>query len=169
MLLFERGCGGETDNLWIRCGLRRAGCWEGRVMENPAVVQVAPVIPEVEVSAKARRRRYTAKEKKKILDEVAACTQSGEIGALLRKKGIYSSSLFRWREARERGELDALSPKKRGPVAKVPNPLAQENAELKRALAKSEARLKQAEAIVELQKKISELLGIQLPPEDTTR
>lgn len=137
-------------------------------MENPAMVQapVPPVIPDIEVSAKAKRRRFTAKEKKKILEEVAACTKTGEIGALLRREGIYSSNLARWRDARERGELEALTPKKRGPAVKVPNPLERENAELKQALAKAEARSKHAEAIVEIQKKVSELLGIQVPKND---
>ena len=78
-----------------------------------------PAVAEVEVSAKRTRRRFSAKDKKAILEEADACTKSGELGALLRRKGIYSSSLTAWRRARERGELDGLAPKKRGPVAKV--------------------------------------------------
>jgi transposase-like protein len=121
-------------------------------------------VAEVEVSAKRTRRRFTAKEKKAILEEADACTKLGELGALLRRRGIYSSSLSDWRKARERGELDGLAPKRRGPVPKVLTAAEKEVVRLQKALAKSEARLKRAEALIELQKKISELLGIQQPP-----
>ena len=133
-------------------------------MEASAIV----AIPETEVSARPRRRRFSAEEKRKILEEADACTKPGEVGALLRRKGLYSSYLSSWREARDRGELQALAPKKRGPKAKVPHPLERENAELKRALARAEARVKQAEGLVALQKKVADLLGIQLPREDET-
>lgn len=130
-------------------------------------MEASPIVtfPETEVSAKPRRRRFSAQEKRKILEEADACTKPGELGALLRRKGLYSSYLSSWREARDRGELEALTPKKRGPKARVPHPLEREVTELKRALAKSEARAKRAEALVEVQKKISQLLGIALPPE----
>jgi transposase len=131
---------------------------------NELAQATPPAVAEVEVSAKRTRRRFSAQEKKAILEEADACTKSGELGALLRRKGIYSSSLSDWRRARERGELDGLTPKKRGPVTKVLSAAEKENAQLKRALAKSEARLKRAEAMIELQKKISELLRIQQPP-----
>ncbi len=122
-----------------------------------------PAAEETEVLAKATRRKFTAKEKLRILRLVDACTELGEQGALLRKEGIYSSMLSSWRKARARGELDALSPRRRGRQPTVPDPRDKENAELKRALAKAEARAKRAEALVEVQKKVSELLGIQLP------
>jgi len=128
-------------------------------------VDVLPVA-EVEVSAKAARRRFTAEEKSQILDEVDACTKPGEIGALLRRKGIYSSNIHRWRWARKRRELEALAPKKRGPSAKVLTALERECQELRKALAKAEARAKRAEAVIEVQKKVSEILGIQLPSTD---
>lgn len=120
---------------------------------------------ETEVSAKARRRRFSAAEKLRILKEADACTKPGEQGALLRREGLYSSHLTEWRRARERGELDALSPKKRGRKAKEAHPLEKKVAELQRSLEKVELRAKRAEALVELQKKVSELLGIQLPKE----
>jgi len=123
------------------------------------------VAQETEVSAKARRRRFSAAEKLRILKEADACTKPGEQGALLRREGLYSSHLTEWRRARERGELDALSPKKRGRKAKEAHPLEKKVAELQRALEKTELRAKRAEALVELQKKVSELLGIQLPKE----
>jgi transposase len=128
------------------------------------LTQVPQVIQETEVSAKRTRRRFTAKEKKAILESADACTKTGELGALLRRKGVYSSSLSSWRRAREAGELDGLAPKRRGPVAKQPTAAEKEVVELKRTLAKAEARIKRAEAMLEIQKKVSELLGIQLPP-----
>jgi transposase-like protein len=129
---------------------------------EPALV----VAQETEVSAKAKRRRFSAAEKLRILREADACTKPGEQGALLRREGLYSSHLTEWRRARERGELDALSPKKRGRKAKEVDPLEKKIAELQRSLEKAEMRAKRAEALVELQKKVSELLGIQLPKAD---
>lgn len=131
-------------------------------MMEPALL----VAQETEVVAKAKRRRFSAKEKLRILDEAEACAKTGQQGALLRREGLYSSHLSEWRRARERGELDALTPKKRGRKPLAPNPLEKEVTELKRALEKSEARARKAEALVELQKKISQLLGIAQPTED---
>lgn len=126
------------------------------------------VTQETEVVAKARRRRFSAQEKLRVLRLAEACTQAGEVGALLRREGLYSSQLTDWRRARAAGELDALTPKKRGRKALAVHSVEKENAELKRALAKAEVRAKRAEGLVELQKKVSELLGIQLPREDET-
>ncbi|MBL8911434.1 MAG: helix-turn-helix domain-containing protein [Archangium sp.] len=131
-------------------------------------MEIAPVFQETEVTDKPKRRHFTAQEKLAFLKRADACTKVGELGALLRSEGIYSSSLASWRRARDLGELDALKPKKRGPKAVVPDARDKEIAELKRALAKADARAKKAEALVELQKKVSELLGIQLPKEDET-
>ena len=131
-------------------------------------MEIAPVIQETEVMAKAKRRHFTAEEKLEFLKRADACTKLGELGALLRSEGIYSSTLSGWRRARDLGELNALKPKKRGPKAVVPDARDKKIAELERALAKSDARAKKAEALVELQKKVSELLGIQLPKEDET-
>jgi len=113
-----------------------------------------------------KRRRFSAEEKLRILKEADVCTKPGEQGALLRREGLYSSHLTEWRRARERGELDALAPRKRGRKPAAVNPLERKVTELSRALEKAEARAKRAEALVELQKKISELLGIPLPKED---
>ena len=127
------------------------------------------VVPqETEVVAKPKRRRFSAQEKLRILKEVDACTQPGEQGALLRREGLYSSHLVEWRRARERGELDGLAGKKRGRKPAAVNPLEKKVVELQRALAKAEARAKQAEGLVALQKKVADLLGIQLPKEDET-
>lgn len=118
------------------------------------------------MSAKRTRRRFSGKDKKRILEQADACTERGELGALLRREGVYSSSLAVWRRARDAGELEGLTPKKRGPVAKQLTAAEKELIEVKRALAKSEARLKRAEAVIEVQKTISELLGIQQLPYD---
>jgi len=115
--------------------------------------------PEVEVLAKAIRRRFTAEYKRKILREADTCTEPGAIGALLRREGLYSSNLTTWRAQRERGELAGLTPKKRGPAPQPTNPLAVKVAALERAVSREKARADRAEALVELQKKVAELLG----------
>ncbi len=122
-------------------------------------------MPNTEVVAKAKRKRFTAAEKLRILREVDACQGSGEIGALLRREGIYSSYLTTWRRQRERGELDGLSPQKRGPK---PNPEAIELAKLRREYARLQERLRQAEIIISVHtcpggrcqgKKVAQMFG----------
>ena len=117
-------------------------------------------IPDPEVVPTAKRRRFTKLEKVRILKEADACTEPGELGALLRREGIYSSYLSRWRRARDRGELQALSPKKRGPKSAADSGLTKELAKLRRENERLRGRLAQAEAIMEAQKKLSELLGL---------
>jgi transposase len=113
------------------------------------------------VGAGARRRQFSAAYKARILREADACAGSGHIGALLRREGLYSSHLTEWRRLRARGALEGLAAKKRG---KKPSRdgrdrelarLARENARLRRKLA-------QAEAVIEVQKKLSEILGVPL-------
>ena len=123
---------------------------------------------EVEVSAKAQRRRFTAEYKRKILRQLDSCTKSGEIGALLRREGLYSSLLNTWRRQRESGELSGLSPKKRGRKARAVDERDRKIVELQRENARLTARAEQAEAIIEVQKKVSQLLGIKLPDPDST-
>jgi transposase-like protein len=119
-------------------------------------------VHEVEVMAKATRRRFSAEYKLKILREAEACTQPGEIGALLRREGLYFSNLRTWREQLRRvGEL-GLAPKKRGPAPTPKNPLAAKVAALEREVTRQKARAERAEALVELQKKVAELLGTPL-------
>ena len=117
-------------------------------------------IPDPEVVPTARRRRFSSAEKLRILEAADACTESGEMGALLRREGIYSSYLSRWRRARGRGELTALSSKKRGPKPPADKALVEEVAKLRRENKRLQARLAQAEAIIEVQKKLSQLLGL---------
>ena len=121
-------------------------------------------VRETEVVEKAKRRRFTAEYKQRILVEADRANQRGEIGALLRREGLYSSLLAVWRQQREAGELSALTPKKRGPKVLVPDPRDRDMAQLKKKLAAAEVRLKRAEALLDLQKKVSEILGIELPP-----
>ena len=120
------------------------------------------------MTSKAKRRRFTAEYKRKVLQEADACTESGQIGALLRREGLYSSHLVTWRHARERGELEGLAPKKRGPKAHEPNPLAQQLAALERENARLKAENAKLQIICDVQKKVSQLLGVTLPtiPED---
>jgi transposase-like protein len=123
----------------------------------------APVpIPDPEVPEKPKRRQFTAEYKRSIVAQAEACRDDGAIGALLRHEGLYSSHLTTWRRQKEQGELDALTPKKRGRKSTA-NPLAEENQRLHAQVAHLSRRLEQAELIIDVQKKVSALLGISLP------
>ena len=111
----------------------------------------APV-REVEVMAKAQRRRFTLEYKRRTLQEADDCTKPGDLGALLRREGLYSSHLATWRQARARGELSGLAPKKRGPKAQPVDPNAKHILRLERENRRFRARAERAEALVELQK-----------------
>jgi transposase len=125
--------------------------------------KVKEEMPKTEVVAKASRKKFTAAEKLRILREVDACQGSGEVGALLRREGIYSSYLTTWRRQRERGELDGLAPQKRGPK---PDPQAVEIARLKRENARLQERLQRAELIIDFQKKVAQMFGKTLESPD---
>ena len=122
-------------------------------------------VPEVEVLAKAQRRRFTAEYKRKILKEVDESAKTGEIGAVLRREGLYSSILSTWRQQRERGELAGLAPKKRGTKARPTDERDRKITEQQREIARLTARLEKANLIIEVQKKVGQLLGIEMPPE----
>lgn len=119
------------------------------------------------MTAKAKRRRFTAEYKRQILKEADACDR-GELGALLRREGLYSSHLVEWRRARDAGELAGLTPRKRGPKAKAPDPLADKLAALERENARLMAENAKLALICSVQKKVSQLLGVTLPriPDD---
>lgn len=119
--------------------------------------------PDPEVPEKPVRRRFSAEYKLRILREAEACQQHGELGALLRREGLYSSHLTTWRQQRDQGALDALKAKRRGRKPQPINPLAAENERLRRENERLAARLKQAETIIDVQKKVSEILGVTLP------
>ncbi len=111
------------------------------------------------------RRRFTAAYKRQLLQDAARCTKPGDLAALLRREGLYSSHLAAWRAAERRGEL-AGPTKRRGPVATPPDPDAKRVAELERQLAKATARAERAEGLVELHKTVAELFGRTLPPNE---
>ena len=115
-----------------------------------------------EVVAKASRRRFTVDDKLKILDQADACQQPGELGALLRREGLYSSSLALWRHQRQQGILTGLTPRTRGRKPNQQSQLVADNEQLKRQNQKLSKRLQQAEIIIEFQKKLAEALGIPL-------
>ena len=112
-----------------------------------------------EVSEKAKRRRFTAEYKAKILREAERCNSPGQVGALLRREGLYSSLLSEWRRQRDRVARPLLEATRRGPKPRVVDPRIHQ---LEREKARLERRLAQAEAIIDIQKKVSEILGIPL-------
>lgn len=130
-----------------------------RAMEG-SILSVAH--PNPEIPDKAVRRRFTAEYKLRILTLADACGDPGSLGALLRREGLYASNLNTWRKQRERGVLSALTPKKRGRKESVRNPLIEENEKLRRENERITKRLRQAEIIIDVQKKVSQILGIQL-------
>lgn len=122
--------------------------------------------PDPEVLEKKSRRKFTAKYKLDILRKANACTQTGQMGTLLRREGLYYSNLTTWRRQREQGLLEAMSPRKRGRKKVERNPLAQEVAKLQRENERLRSKLKKAHTIIEVQKKVSEILGISQDPEE---
>jgi transposase-like protein len=120
--------------------------------------------PDPEVSARPRRRTFTAEYKRDILKQVDGA-ERGDVGAILRREALYSSHLAEWRKERERGTLVALS-KKRGPKPKK-DPLVDENERLKRENEKLKKQLAQAAVIIDVQKKVASLLGIPLNTPET--
>ena len=125
---------------------------------------VAPGPPDPEVPATPTRRRFSAEYRLRILKEADACKKAGELGALLRREGLYSSHLITWRQQRDRGALVGMRTTKRGPKPRPVDPrvkqLEAENRRLQR-------RLQRAETIITLQKKVAEILGIPLKPLDS--
>jgi transposase len=125
-----------------------------------------PSPPDPEVPEKAIRRKYPGEYKLKILKEAETCTLPGQLGALLRREGLYSSHLTTWRRQKEQGMLDALAPKRRGPKTLKRNPLTLKVAQLEREVQRLQRKLRQAETIIEVQKKISEILQIPIQNEE---
>ena len=122
-----------------------------------------------EVPEKAKRRRFDAAYKLRILEEADRCTEPGQLGELLRREGLYSSHLTTWRRQRDEGALEAWSQEAR-PQAEAEGSLGCENERLRRENQRLTERLRQAETIIEVQKKVSEMLGIplQTPNDDET-
>lgn len=124
------------------------------------------VAPDPELVERASRRRFSAAYKLSIVREADGCSKPGEIGALMRREGLYSSHLGKWREQRDQGALGALEPKPRGPRA--PSQDAVENARLRRDLDRAEADLATARRVIEVQGNVSALLGQLLEPRGAT-
>lgn len=116
-----------------------------------------------EVVASAKRRRFTAEYKLRILKEVEQCQEAGAIGALLRREGLYASHLSQWRQQRTAGQLQGQDPKKGG---RQPNPQAAELAQLQRENERLKVRLAQAETIIAVQKKLCRLLELPTAERD---
>jgi transposase len=133
-----------------------AGAGNGKAVPDPAV-------PE-----KPERRRFTVEYKLRVLREADRSTGPGQLGALLRREGLYSSHLSTWRKQREEGTLAGLTPKRRGRKANPDAALIAENQRLKRETQRLAAKLRQAETIIEVQKKLSEVLAIPLPSPEST-
>jgi transposase len=121
--------------------------------------QVRVSVPDPEVSSANGRRRFSAAYKARIVREADSCTESGEVGALLRREGLYSSQLVGWRRSYRKGAEKALADDKRGRKV-TKNPLSDENQRLGRELERTQKKLRQAEIIIEFQKNLCEILGI---------
>ena len=126
-------------------------------------------VVDPEVGEKAVRRRFSAAYKLRILKEAKACKETGQCGALLRREGLYSSHLTTWRRQAEQGTLEALCPRKRGPKVQKPHPLMKRMEALEKENQQLRHQLKQAETIIELQKKISEMLHLSVDPKGDNR
>ena len=138
---------------------------EGR---RPTTVS-APAAASPELSLPPRRRTFSAKEKLRILAELdSAAGIPGAIGAILRREGLYSSAITDWRRQREAGAYEGLSPVKRGPKAVPAHPLLAEHAQLQRDYKRLEQRLERAEAVIDIQKKVSLLLGLPIESDETS-
>ena len=119
--------------------------------------------PDPEVPAKVQRRRFTAEYRRRIVQQADACKKPGELGALLRREGLYASYLTTWRRQRDQGELVAGRARKRGPT---PTPVDPRVRQLEVENRRLQRKLQRAETIITLQKKVAEILGIPLKPLD---
>jgi len=167
----NNGSNGKAEAVEI--SLAKAERTEGKQTEPKANVESAKPdtdsasasTPDPEVTEKTVKRKFSVEYKARIVREADACTETGQIGALLRREGLYSSQLAQWRRAYEKGALAGLKDDKRG-RKRTRNPLESENEKLKRKNARLEQRLEQAQVIIDIQKKLSGLMGIPLPNEE---
>jgi transposase len=135
-------------------------------MERTESVVGERTAPSPEVLEKPVRRRFAVEYKMRILAEADACSEPGMLGELLRREGLYSSHLSTWRRLRDEGVLAGLTPKRRGRKAKRKNPLADEVTRLSRENDRLKEQLRQAELLIDVQKKVSEMLSIPLKSPD---
>jgi len=123
----------------------------------------AGAVPDPEVTDKPKRRRFTVEYKLSLLEKADACRhQPGEVGALLRREGVYSSTLSQWRRQKDEGTLAALKPKRRGRKVQEVNPLAGRVTELEREVQRLQGKLRQAETIIDVQKKLCEIVEVPM-------
>lgn len=144
------GVAGETEGARRATGVSPAGAAAGT--------------PDPAVEAKPTRRRFTAEHKLRVLREVDRAKEPGEIGAILRREGLYSSQLTQWRRDRDRVAKAGLAARRRGPTRRTQDPRIKQ---LEREKARLERKLRQAEIIIAFQKKVSALLAIPLNPTDS--
>ena len=130
---------------------------------DPLVVDTAAAKaqrPDPEVVPLAKRRTFSKADKLRILTDADACSAPGDIGALLRREGIYSSHLATWRKQRQlTGEAGALE-RKRGPKIELVSIQERRVAELEKQVERLQAKLVKADLIIDVQKKLSILLGL---------
>lgn len=125
-------------------------------------------VPDPEVTDRPVARRFTAEYKARIVQEADQLSRA-ELGALLRREGLYRKQVNEWRKQRDYAMQKWMEPQKPGPKPEAPNPLADRVGQLERENAALQRRLKQAEAIIEVQKKISEILSIPLNPPESDK
>jgi transposase len=149
---------------------REAQRAEGERSEAAGGSAAPEAVPDPELTERPKRRHFSAEYKLKVLKEADACKKQGELGALLRREGLYSSHISTWRRQREEGALGALG-RKRG--RKAPDPLETENAELRRRAERAESELAKARKVIEVQGNVSalleDLLGTEGAEESTER
>lgn len=145
----------SLPELPVSQGARRASADAGN-----SAAPAEPRDTDSEVVPRARRRSFTKADKRRILQEADGCTRPGEIGALMRREGVYSSSLSTWRRQRETADLAALAPQKRGPKADPSRADAQQIAQLTRERDKLQSQLDKANLVIEVQKKVGALLAL---------
>jgi len=162
------GNGGKVDGGVVGGQLSTVSMGEQSDTEVPGLSPDPASPPDPEVPAKATRRQFRAKYKLKILEQADACTEPGEIGRLLRREGLYSSHLATWRNAKRKGSLEGLEPKKRGRKAAVRNPLEPEVDRLKRQVVRLEDDLRKAHIILDVQGKVAGLLGLNFDNEKSS-
>jgi transposase len=145
----------ELNGLEVPVGAGRSAA--GAVGDQSRVAGAVPVgVPDPELVERPKRRRFSAEYKLRIVREAEACSRAGEVGELLRREGLYSSLLTEWRRARDSGALEALAPRRRGPVRQ--NPELVELAAVRRRLERSETDLKTARRVIEIQGNVYALL-----------
>jgi len=150
----DRPCG------WLRSSDRPTTRATGDAPESAAPAK--PQVTDSEVVPRARRRQFSNAEKRRIVEAADRCTKPGEIGALMRREGVYSSSLSTWRRQREAADLAALAPQKRGPKSDPDRADALHIAKLTRDNERLKSRLDKAMLVIEVQKKLATLWGYTL-------